>query len=297
MPADPVQIPFRFDIVKQYSPHGSLRQYRLAAATAFTCGRCLRDKTAKLITTVNNAWEPLVCNGCYGWLLSVWKIKFGTLNDVERDAELTHLLREQVTEAQVHRAKALISGLDARFARLSPEAMTMLATSEVVASRFEDRVATDLDWSAAAIGLCKAVELEVVRLVAFPLRQRMAGVDLSAEKADRNFNKIATYCADGKDITLGQVAHFIGALAGFPRNPSPLVQAMRTLSSSWPRSDWLFEPTGLVHSLQKLTREYRNPAAHTALLSRSDYLDCQSLVRGTAGILPRLLDAVAPMTR
>lgn len=290
-------VPFRFEIVKHYPPRGPLRQHRLAKATAFACGRCGGDKTAKLISTINDTWEPLLCNGCYGWLLSVWKIKSGTLDDAERETELARLLREQVTEDQVHRAKALLSDLDGRFARLSPEAMTMLATSEAVADGFEGRAATELDWSAAVIGLCKAVELEVVRLLASPLRQSTVGVDLSADRADPAFRHMVDFCTGRKHITLGQVAHFIGTLAKSPRSGGPLAQAMRLLSSRWPRSDLLFDPTGLIGSLHELTRRYRNPAAHTGVLSRSDYLACLNLVRGAHGILPQLLDAVAPVKR
>jgi len=290
-------VPFRLDVVKHYPPQGSLRQYRLAKATSFTCGRCRGDKTAKLVATVDGAWEPLLCNGCYGWLLSVWKVKASALGESARDAELTRLLREQVTEPQVRRAGTRLGQDDARLARLSPEAMTMLATVEVVVEAFKDRTPTDLDWSAAVVGLCKAVELEVVRLFAVPLRQGTTGVDLSADRSVQGFKHMLDFCTRGREITLGQVAYFLRVLTEAPRSDSPLVRATRLLSARWPRSDWLFAPSGLVDSLLTLTREHRNPAAHTGVLSQADYLLCLDRVRGTDGILPRLLDAVDPVRR
>lgn len=197
----------------------------------------------------------------------------------------------------MYRAKALLSNLDARFSWLSPEAMTMLATTEAVVEGFEGRIATDLDWSAAVIGLCKAVELEVVRLLASPLRQSTTGVDLSPDRADPSSRRMVDFCLGHKHITMGQVAYFIDTLTDSPDSSGPLAQAMRLLSSRWPRSDWIFAPTGLVENLQDLTRCYRNPAAHTGVLSQSDYLACLNLVRGAQGILPRLLDAVAPVKK
>ncbi|WP_410676885.1 hypothetical protein [Amycolatopsis sp. cmx-4-68] len=290
-------VPFRLDIVKHYPPRGTLRQYRLANATSFTCGRCGADKTAKLVATVDGAWEPLLCNGCYGWLLSVWKVKTSALSETERDAELTRLLRNQVTDAQVRHAGTRLVQLGTWYTQLLPEAMTMLATVEVVVEAFRERAATSLDWSAAVIGLCKAVEVEVVGLVAAPLRRATDGIDLSQDRSTRGFKYMLDFCVQGREITMGQVAYFLRTLMDVPRRESPLTSAARQLGSRWPRSDWVFSPSGLADSLQTLTSEHRNPAAHTGVLSPGDYAVCLDRVRGTNGLLPRLLDAVTPARR
>lgn len=60
----------QYEIVKEYPPRGTLRQYRLAKATAFTCHRCNQQKKAKLVATDGGNWDALMCNGCYGYLLS-----------------------------------------------------------------------------------------------------------------------------------------------------------------------------------------------------------------------------------
>ncbi|TVY88912.1 hypothetical protein LAWI1_G007248 [Lachnellula willkommii] len=62
--------PPKFEIVKFYDPKGELTLHRLSSATAFTCGRCNKDKKAKLVATYQNQWNDLRCNGCYGKLLS-----------------------------------------------------------------------------------------------------------------------------------------------------------------------------------------------------------------------------------
>ncbi|KAF8993199.1 hypothetical protein BDQ17DRAFT_159435 [Cyathus striatus] len=63
-------IPDHFEVVKHYAPRGAYRQYRLATSTNFTCSRCKNDKKAKLVATCNSEWNALLCNGCYGELLS-----------------------------------------------------------------------------------------------------------------------------------------------------------------------------------------------------------------------------------
>jgi len=62
--------PFKFTVVKAYDPKGELTLHRLSSSTPFTCGRCNKEKTAKLVATYRNQWNDLRCNACYGKLLS-----------------------------------------------------------------------------------------------------------------------------------------------------------------------------------------------------------------------------------
>jgi hypothetical protein len=62
--------PAPFEVVKVYPSRGPLTQYRLASATSFTCSCCQRQKKAKLIATRDSQWDALLCNGCYGFVLS-----------------------------------------------------------------------------------------------------------------------------------------------------------------------------------------------------------------------------------
>jgi hypothetical protein len=62
--------PTKFVVVKFYDPKGDLALHRLSSSTPFTCGRCNKEKTAKLVATYHNQWNDLRCNACYGKLLS-----------------------------------------------------------------------------------------------------------------------------------------------------------------------------------------------------------------------------------
>src|SRR6516164_170405 len=79
-------------IVKEFPPRGPMQQFRLDSASAFHCFRCGADKTAKLVTVYGGDWNKLLCNGCYGRLLSIYEIKGGTQPDDERANSLAELL-------------------------------------------------------------------------------------------------------------------------------------------------------------------------------------------------------------
>ena len=290
--------PFRFEVIKKYPPRGPLHQYRLAAATTFTCCRCGKDKKSRLAVSIHDEWNLLLCNACYGRLLSIWEIKAGDLEDSERQAELIHLLRGLSGEIEVEQARTVLLARDSRSTLLSTPALTMLATAEAVADGFAVKMATELDWSAAVIGLCKAVELEAVRLICEPLCHAVSDLDLASDLANRDFRRMAQFCKRGKPIELGTLAHFLEAMARSQNAASsPLASGLRSLALQWPRSDWLFEADGFVATVRTLTKNYRNPAAHTALLSRAEYRSCVELVQGRDGLLWKMHTSVDPARR
>ncbi|OIW31628.1 hypothetical protein CONLIGDRAFT_641417 [Coniochaeta ligniaria NRRL 30616] len=59
-----------FQIVKTFPPRGELQQYRLTATTEFSCCHCQQQKKSKLVAIKEGKWDQLLCNGCYGLLLS-----------------------------------------------------------------------------------------------------------------------------------------------------------------------------------------------------------------------------------
>lgn len=61
---------FNAKIVKTFPPKCGLQLYRLESATFFLCSHCHERKTAKLVATDSDDTGRLVCNGCYGQLLS-----------------------------------------------------------------------------------------------------------------------------------------------------------------------------------------------------------------------------------
>ena len=145
-----------------------------------------------------------MCNGCYGYLLSVWNIRAGQHADAEREAALLHLLASAVTAAEVERGRTLLLARRTLAASLSPATLTLLSTAEAVGAGLVSWHATDLDWSVATLPLCKAVQIEVVRLVAEPLKQATQGVDFSADATDR-LKAMVNYCRGrpGPPLMLG----------------------------------------------------------------------------------------------
>lgn len=286
--------PFRYDVAKAYPQRGPLQQYRLAASTSFMCFRCGSGKTSKLVSTVQSDWNRLLCNGCYGRLLSIWEIKAGSLEEESRDAALLQMLAATAPPDEVVRAQSRLMASTPGYALLSEPAQRMLATAHAVTTAL--RNATGLDWSVAIIGLCKAVEVEAVQRIAEPLRLAARCHDIGADMADPDFGRMARYCVGKANAPeLGSLAHFLRTAANSQRRAatSALVAALRAVAKPWPSADWLFAKGGLADSVERLTREYRNPAAHTTLLSEQDFTRCCGLVHGDDGLLWRLVVATS----
>src|SRR6266545_4368953 len=156
--------PFRFEIVKTYPRRGPLQQYRAAQSTAFVCSRCTQAKVSKLVATVRDDDGELLCNGCYGYLLSVWDVRVGQQEDAQRDEALTRLLGEAVSAAAIEHGRTLLLARDTRATALSSLAQTALATAEAIGAGMVTWKPTDLDWSAAIIvsihgwGVARGVE-------------------------------------------------------------------------------------------------------------------------------------------
>jgi hypothetical protein len=186
---------FRYEFVKTYPQRGPLQQYRLATSTSFLCARCGTGKTSRLVCTVQGDWDRLLCNGCYGQLLSIWEIKAGSLEEESRDAALLALLASAAPAEEVARAQSRLIGSAPHYAQLSEAAQRMLATAHAVTAAL--RSATGLDWSVAIIGLCKALEIEAVHRIAEPLRVAASGRDLTVDAKDPAFRRVARYCEGG----------------------------------------------------------------------------------------------------
>lgn len=281
------------NITKTYPPRGPLQQHRFVESTAFDCFRCGQAKKSKLITVYRQDWSRRLCNGCYGRLLSIFEIKAGTAADYERADAMAATLGDLVADDDVRQAEKLFRASEERAERLSPEALRFIATAEYVAGRLG--ADPQLEWSPAVIGLCKAVEAELVLRVIKPLAGLTARENLSADRQDKELGRIAAFCADPsrKPPELGAFAHFLQTAIHSKerRESSVLVRAFLKLLVPWPGSHWLLQPDGLYAALSLLTAKFRNPAAHTDELGQNDYLACRQHVIGEAGMLWKLLIA------
>jgi hypothetical protein len=180
---------------------------------------------------------------------------------------------------------------------LSPKAERFVHTAEFVAAQLGDE--DGLEWSPAVIGLCKAVELEVLRLLFEPWCQQASGRDLSEDAADKNLARVAKWCQDhkSKPPELGTMAYTLAVLAGSRRRAAgALGSALRDVARGSADSEWLLSADGLAHELDVLREEYRNRAAHLDALDASDYASCRERVLGDNGLLARLVAAVPPIS-
>lgn len=281
-------------ITKTYPTRGPLQQYRLAASTTLDCSRCGQRKISKLVTIVDGQSDKLLCNGCYGRLLSLWDVKAGDLPDGQRDEAILALLSANVTAEQIEQAQVRLAAAETH-RQLSPQAQQMLATAEAVTSVL--RSVSGLDWSAAVIGLCKAVEIEVVRRFAEPLRDATAGLDLKEDLADKDLGRLARYCAGRAPAPeLGSLAYSLTVAARSRRRArtSTLLGALQATVAKWTGGGWILAPDGLASAATDLSMNYRNPAAHASVLDEGDFERCKALVQGEGGLLDLLTKSTAP---
>lgn len=283
--------PIPSTVTKTYPQRGPLQQFRFAEGTAFRCFRCGDTKKSKLITVYAGDWSRKLCNGCYGRLLSLYEIKAGTTSDDQRAEQLGDTLLSLVTVDEQRQAEHLFRASDNRAKALSPEALRFIATAEHVAGQLESNA--QLEWSPAVIGLCKAVETEVVSRILRPLAALATGEDLSGDKSDKDIGRVAAFCAEPqrKPPELGAFTHFLQTVIHSQqrRQTSRLIGCFLRLAASWTGSTWLLDSDGLHRALTLLTRTYRNRAAHIDEMASGDYLGCRELVIGPQGVVWKLV--------
>jgi hypothetical protein len=270
-----------------------MQQFRLGVPTAFHCFRCGLPKKSKLLVVYDGSWDRILCNGCYGRLLSIFEIKAGTHSDDEKASQLSDVLMSLFSEDQLRESDRLFRIAEKRADFLSDNARRFVATAEHLSQTLQ--FDTDLDWSPATIGLCKAVETEIIERIIFPLRAILQGMDLSSDVKDKDIGRVAKFFADPttRPPEMGTIAHFLQTSLNSEsrRTTSPVISGLYRLFSSLPNSGWLSNATGLYESLTRLTRDYRNRAAHVDTLTRQDYDGCRTLVLGVDGMLWKLIAA------
>lgn len=279
--------PVPSSITKTYNSRGPLQQYRFEAATAFECIRCGQSKKAKLISVYLSDWSKKLCNGCYGELLSIYEIKAGTGPEDQRALKLAASLLKSASEDEKRQAVRLLIAAEKRTENLTEEAVRFLATAEHVAQHLDSH--PQLEWSPAVIGLCTAVEAEILARVLVPLSKLVKPDQLLTDKKDKDIGRVATFCADPrkKPPELGTFAHFLQTLihSEHRRETSTLIQLFLKQASNWIKSEWLLAPDGFHRDLLYLTQNFRNPAAHIDELGQDEYYKCREHVIGEGGML------------
>ena len=124
-------------VTKTYPQRGPLQQFRFAEATAFRCFMCADTKKSKLIAVYADDWSRRLCNGCYGYLLSLYEIMAGTKSNDERAEELVAALFTTITLDDQREAERVYQAVEKRAERLSPETVRFIATAEYVAGHLQ----------------------------------------------------------------------------------------------------------------------------------------------------------------
>lgn len=192
-------------------------------------------------------------------MLSLYEIKAGTASDDERADKLAVALLSIVSVDAQRQAERLFKVVETRADRLSEERLRFIASAAYVAKHLEAN--PQLEWSPAVIGLCKAVEIEVVRRILQPLATHLAGSDLSVDRADKDLGRIAAYCADvlRKPLVEGAFAHFLQTIihSSHRRATSALTAGFLRLAANWTGSNWLLDVNGLHAALVALTINFQ----------------------------------------
>ena len=195
-----------------------------------------------------------------------------TAADDQKAEELAAALLSAVTLDLQRQAENLLRTSERRAERLSAEAVRFIATAQYVAEQLQ--ADPQLEWSPAVIGLCKAVEAEVICRIVRPLADLTSHEDLSSDKNDKDLGRVAAFCANPtrQPPELGALAHFLQTVihSRQRRETSILLRTFLRLSANWQDSYWLLEPKGFYNALTLLTKDFRNRAAHIDELGKQD---------------------------
>lgn len=288
--------PLPTEIIKIYPQRGVMQQFRITELIAFHCFRCGQSKKSRLVVVYENDWNRLLCNGCYGRLLSIYEIKAGTKPDDEKAADLAEVLLSLLSKDQVREAERLYQFSEKRASLLSETALKFVSTSEHLSRVLES--VPDLDWSPATIGLCKAVEVEIIERILIPLLAQLKGISIEVDVKDKDIGRVAKFIAEpnNKPPEMGAFAHFLQTSINSQtrRATSPTVEHLYKLFHLWPNSDWISSTDDLYTSIVRLTQDFRNPAAHINTLTKQDYDNCREFVIGANGMLWKLISATQP---
>jgi hypothetical protein len=104
-----------------------------------------------------------------------------------------HFFQPSTLDVQ-RQAERLFRISEKRAERLSTEAVRFIAAAQYVAGQLQ--ADPQLEWSPTVIGLCKAVEAEIVWRILRPPADRTSREDLSTDKNDRDLGRVAAFCAD-----------------------------------------------------------------------------------------------------
>jgi hypothetical protein len=270
-----------------------LSQFRFEKAVSFICFRCAAAKTSKSITICNENWDYKICNGCYGYLLSIHNIKNSTDPD-EKKFEALDKCIEQLARDYKSRIIAFRNKLDKSKSEFEDSTRRFLATAACLE---EDLPKGEfLEWSPAVLCLCKAVENELINKFLIPMRN--FGLDMATDKSDPRTKRVDQFLSRETDTPpeLGGISFYINLVAKSSsyRDKAASAPLLKTYSEKRPFFDWYTRGGGAASDIETIVTKFRNRAAHISELAHDDFQECKELVLGSEGILSNILRASQP---
>lgn len=182
---------------------------------------------------------------------------------------------------------------------LSPDARRFIGTAEYLYEQMADR--DDLDFSPLIVELVKSFEHECIIGFVESLRTRATNTIFTENDV----------CSDNKDTDFGYVAKFVFGYETRPPELGKISHALTTFIHSKKRikeskflgildvhisscrdKDYFIDEKRFVAQVLKLTKSYRNPAAHIGYMSKQAFEECRKMLLDADGALWQLVTAI-----
>ena len=205
--------------------------------------------------------------------------------------EISAKVAAQAAEKQARRCKQY-------WKFLSPEARRFIGTAEYLYERMVDK--DDLDFSPLIIELVKSFEYECIFGFVEPMKDRATNAILTEGEVridcqDKDFGRIAKYVfsREVKPPELGTLSYTLTTFIHSKKRvqESKFLGILGDHISSYRDKDYFINPERFVAHVSKLTRSYRNPAAHLDSMSKQTFEECRAMLMDAGGVLWQLVTA------
>lgn len=287
-------------IVKRYPPRGNLQLFRYDSNAPYECWRCRKTKVSKLQAIVSLERPRIICNACYGYLLSLADIKAQDIEPWMKAEQIHNLtLKEVSAKVAAQAAEKQARRRKQYWKFLSPEARRFICTAEYLYEQIKDR--DDLDFSPLIIELVKSFEHECVIGFVEPMKDRVTNVlftesEIRIDCQDKDFGRMAKYVfgREVKPPELGTIAYTLTTFIHSKKRAqeSKFLGILNAHISTCRDRDYFINQERFVTHVSKLTQSYRNPAAHIGSMSKRTYEECMAMLTDASGVLWQLVTAI-----
>lgn len=133
------------------------------------------------------------------------------------------------------------------------------------------------DYSPIIIAYCKVIEIEVDHKILQPLKTSFQHLDANSINSPNSIKKLKTFVfSPNKSIELGTFANLLEKIVSENINDSLATKLIEIIE------ELPFRPNLkiIIQEIFELTRNYRNKAAHKAILTKQDMINCRQQVLG-----------------